>query len=96
MERDEWYESDKFKTLRLLNHRVHEINQVVQEIYDLLQLVVSQNGPEITANDKFTILSQQLRIVQLEASNLVNATTRLDSVITPRKFDDESVSDSKV
>ena len=88
MKRDAWYESDKFKTLRLLNHRVHEINQVVQEIQDLLQLVVSQNGPDITAFDKFTILAQQLRIVQLEASNLVNATTQLDSMITPKKFDD--------
>ena len=87
MKRDEWYESDKFKTLRLLNHRVHEIGQVTQEIYDILQLIVSQN-PDLPAFDRFNVFERQLRIVQLEASNLVNAASKFDSTISPKEFDD--------
>lgn len=87
MKREEWYKSTKFKKLRLLNNWTHEIKQMTQKLYDLLEIVVEDN-PDCAIGDKFTIAERQLRIVDIEAKNLISAMDSFARTLEPRKFDD--------
>lgn len=88
MTQDEWYESDEFKTMRLLNNLTHGIKQTTQQLYDLLQLVMSQNEG-IGCHDKFTIYERQLRIVDAEAANLIRTCSGLESLVRPKKEEEK-------
>jgi len=68
---DPWYDSNKFKTLRLLNNLCGDMEQLTQRIDDVLSVLDSQF--EIGAgslSDKRCILDRQLKIVKLESANL--------------------------
>lgn len=87
MKREEWYESTKFKKLRLLNNWTHEIKQMTQKLYDLLE-IVTEDTPDCMVGDKFTIAERQLRIVDIEAKNLITAMGAFAHTLEPHKFDD--------
>jgi len=87
MKREEWYQSTKFKKLRLLNNYSHEIKQMTQKLYDLLEIVTEDN-PDAMVGDKFTIAERQLRIVDIEAVNLSRAMDAFARTLEPKKFDD--------
>lgn len=72
MENEDWYNSLEFKKIRLLNNFTHEIKQMTQKLYDLLEIVVEDN-PDCMVGDKFTIAERQLHIVDIEAKNLISA-----------------------
>lgn len=92
MKRDEWYESDKFKTLRLLNNLCADMGQLSQRIQDVMGVVDHQfELHEIvgTLSDKRHLLDRQMRIVRLEADNLRNLSEEMTRKLTPTKFDEE-------
>jgi hypothetical protein len=73
MKREEWYNSPEFKKLRMFNNMTHEVGHLVQRLYDMLHILEGDFGPLI--GDKFSLYERQLRIVSVEASNLVRYET---------------------
>jgi signal transduction histidine kinase len=86
MTRDEWPKSPLFLKLRLLNHRSHEIRQITQEIYDLLAILDAEYGPLV--GDRFRLAERQLRIMDMEASRLIEYMDRMCDMLRP-KFEGE-------
>lgn len=87
MTRDEWYNSKKFKILRLLNHLTHDITHRAQEIRDVLEIILEEH-PDLIVFDKFTLVERQLRVLQLEGRNLVSVASDLSRKLEPHTFDD--------
>ena len=82
MTRDEWYESNNFRLLRLLNHYVASFGETLQEIWDIMELVAAMN-PDCGYNDKTTILQQQMRIMQEDAKALWAAEREWERLFSP-------------
>lgn len=87
MKRQEWYDSVQFKKLRLLNNWTHEIKQMTQKLYDILEIVL-EDKPDSVIGDKFTIAERQLRIVDVEAVRLIDAMSKFTVTLEPREFED--------
>ena len=86
--REEWYESDKFKALRLANNLCADVGQLVQRIDDALGMVDVQFELLGAVSDKRCIVDRQLRILRLEADNLWSAVRNLSNSLEPHKFED--------
>jgi predicted nucleic acid-binding protein len=83
--KQDYYESDEFKTLRLLNQRTHDIIQTTQQIQDILDLLKNKHGKEYPKIDGCICnVYKQLSIVSLEASNLINIVSDLQSFLSPK------------
>lgn len=87
MKRQEWYDSVQFKKLRLLNNWSHEIKQMTQKLYDILEIVL-EDKPDAAIGDKFHIAERQLRIVDVEAIRLIDAMGSFARTLEPREFED--------
>ena len=62
MTRDEWYESNNFRLLRLLNHYAADFGQKLQEMWDIMELVAALR-PDCCCHDKTTILQKEMRMM---------------------------------
>jgi hypothetical protein len=87
MTRDEWYKSPLFVKLRLVNNISHEIKHKAQHLYDLLAVLEAEHGP-LMVYDKFNLAERQLKIVNLEATRLIEYMGRLDGLLAPKSFDE--------
>ena len=85
--REEWYKTSKFKTLRLINNIAHEIQKKTQHLNDLFQLLNDQYNHELGVLDKVNLVDRQIRVLQLEASNLNRTILNMDRSLTPNFTD---------
>jgi len=83
MTRDEWYESNNFRLLRLLNHYAADFGQKLQEMQDIMELVAALN-PECVCNAKTTILAKAVRIMHQDAKNLWDAERKWAALFEPK------------
>lgn len=83
MTRDEWYNSVEFKKIRLFNNSCHNLKFKLQEIYDMLGIVL-EGKEDIECLDKFHILNQQLKIVGLEISKLIDVAGDAVRMVEPK------------
>lgn len=87
MTRDEWFKSPEFMKQRLMNNIAHEIGHKSQYLRDLLMIHLDEKGGFI--GDRFDLAERQLRIIELEAKNLVSV---FNNLLKYPKFDDDAVS----
>lgn len=82
MTQEEWYASPGFIKLRFLNNIAAGIQYKTQELYDVLELIASEQ--EILASDRFNLVERQLKIVNLEAAKLWDYCRKLETILQPR------------
>ena len=82
MTRDEWYESNNFRLLRLLNHYAADFGQKLQEMWDIMELVAALR-PDCCCHDKTTILQKEMRIMQNDAKDLWAAAREWEKLFAP-------------
>ena len=90
MTRDEWYKSVEFHQLRLLNNMASEVQFKIQHLYDVVGMIHATQMVDNLAgviSDQFSLMERQLRIVQLEAKNLVDRCNEVERRLRP-KIDD--------
>ena len=89
MTRDEWYESNNFKLLRLLNHYAADFGQKLQEMADIMELVAALR-PDCVVHDKTIIFQQQMRIMGMDVKALWAAETNWEELFEPKWGEDQT------
>lgn len=87
MTRDEYYNSTEFKLVRLLQNYPANIQQDLQKMGDLIE-IIAERHTDIATYDKFSLMTQQLRIALMDINTLFSHTSAFCSLLRPKLEDD--------